>query len=77
MSDLPMLNHTFITLIPKKNQVVRVVDFHPISICNVIYKLIPKVIKNRLKLILPNIISDSNSDFVPGRKIIDNVLLAY
>lgn len=59
MSDLPVLNHTFITLIPKKNQVVRVVDFNPISIFKVIYKLIPKVITNRLKLILPNNIFDS------------------
>lgn len=43
------LKHTFITLILKKNHTVNIIDFWPISLCNMIYKLISKVIENRLK----------------------------
>ena len=53
------LNYTFITLTPKIKDPKKVLDFRLISLCNVVYKLIAKVLVNHLKLILPYVVSDS------------------
>lgn len=53
LGNLPSdLNQTFITFIPKKKRPEYVVDFYPISICNVLYKIVAKALTNRLKVIL-------------------------
>lgn len=52
------INNTFIALIPEKGMATSLDDFRPISLCNTLYKIMTKAMANRLKLILPRIISE-------------------
>lgn len=71
------LNHTYLALIPKANNPTYFNEFRPIFLCNVLYKIIAKVLANRLKRVLPNIISSCQSSFILGHLITYNVLVAY
>jgi hypothetical protein len=73
----PDWNEMCIVLIPKIQNPECMKDLRPISLCNVVYKLISKILANRLKKILEEIISPNQSVFIPGRLITDNILLAY
>jgi hypothetical protein len=70
------LNSTFISLIPKVSGAVELKDFRPISLISGIYKIISKVLANRLRLVMNNIISIPHNAFVKGRQILDSVLIA-
>jgi exonuclease III len=74
---LQALNATFLTLIPKENNSTSPSQFRPIALCNVIYKLLTKIIATRLKPILPFLISPEQSGYVEGRQIMDSVILAH
>jgi hypothetical protein len=62
------LNATFVSLIPKKAKAVEVKDFWPISLVGGVYKIISKVLANRLKSVLGKIISSSQNAFIGGRQ---------
>ena len=69
------INASIISLVPKVKDPLKVSDYRPIACCNVIYKLISKILTNRLKQVLCRIISQNQSAFIPGRSITDNILI--
>lgn len=73
---LQQWNATILTLIPKKKNADKISEFRPISCCNTVYKVIAKLLANRLKKVLPSVISNTQSAFIPGRLLVENVLMA-
>ncbi|XP_024014348.1 uncharacterized protein LOC112088307 [Eutrema salsugineum] len=69
-------NSTILALIPKKKEAKTMKDYRPISCCNVIYKIISKILANRLKVVLPKFIAPNQSAFVKDRLLMENLLLA-
>ena len=74
---LKELNNIFITLILRCLSPKMVGDFRPISLCNVAYKVASKVLANKLKPIIEDIITPYQSAFIKGRLILDNLIIAH
>ena len=66
---LKVFNHTFIALIPKVDNPETTNQFRPISLCNTFYKIVAKILVNRLRPLLERIIYPTQSAFVPHRAI--------
>ncbi|KAL5564135.1 hypothetical protein UlMin_027299 [Ulmus minor] len=75
--QISIFNKTVLSLIPKPKSPKKVMDFRPISLCTALYKIVAKCLANRLTKSLDSVISDSQSAFVGGRLIHDNVLVAF
>ncbi|CAA7058008.1 unnamed protein product [Microthlaspi erraticum] len=70
------LNSTSLVLIPKRPGAEELKDFRPIACLNTLYKIITKLLSERLKLVLPSIVLSNQTAFVKDRLLLENVLLA-
>jgi hypothetical protein len=70
------LNSAFIALIPKVDSPKRLNDFRPISLVGSLYKILTKVLANRLRVIIGSVIFESQKAFVKYRQILDGILIA-
>ena len=73
---LKSLNNTFFVLLPKKGETEDLGDFRPISLLRGLYKLLAKVMANRLKKVIGKVVSPDQNVFVKGRQILDVSLIA-
>ena len=69
-------NATFLSLIPKGEGIDIPGKFRPIALCNVIYKIVSKVIENILNPLLSGLINPEQSGFVEGQQILDGIIMA-
>eukprot|EP00253_Pinus_taeda_P004744 PITA_04744 len=74
---LKAFNTAFISLIPKQDNAMTADRFRPIALCNVVYKIISKVIANKLQPLLPTLVSREQMGYVEGRQILNNIIQAH
>lgn len=70
------INDTLISLIPKVENVSNVRDFRSISLCNVAYKVIIKLLAQRLRCVMGTLVDPCQSSFIPERQSRDNIIVA-
>ncbi|KAK2652462.1 hypothetical protein Ddye_012318 [Dipteronia dyeriana] len=75
--DLEIINETLVVLIPKVKRAVRISELRPISLYNVVYKIIVKALANHFRLVLRDVISETQSVFISGRLISDNAIVGF
>lgn len=76
--ELPLgVNKTLVCLIPKVKVPQSMNELRPISLCNVLVRILSKVLSNRLRGCLASLISDKQSDFIEGRMLTDNAMIAF
>ena len=71
------LCHSFFTLIPKVKNLEYISQYHPICLNNVLYMVFSKVLANRLKQVLPHLVSKHQSAFMIDCLISDNIMVAF
>lgn len=72
----PYSKDVVVVLIPKVQNAISIENFRPFILCNVFYKIASKSLANRLKVLLPNVVSETHSAFVPNNLITDNAIVA-
>ncbi|CAL9024686.1 unnamed protein product, partial [Prunus brigantina] len=70
------INETLIALVPKVERPVSLTQLRPISLCNTLYKVISKILVARLRPCMASLVSPNQVSFVPGRQIVDNIVVA-
>lgn len=71
------INKTLICLIPKVKTADKMRDFRPISLCNTVYKVAAKVLANRLKNVMSDLVAPNQGAFVPQRLITYNIIVVF
>lgn len=70
-------NTSFIALVPKKKGAIELLDYRPISLIGSVYRILAKVLAERLKTVIGQLISVQQNAFIKSRQIVDAVLIAY
>lgn len=71
----PRHNQTLITLVPKKQNASKLTNFRLISLCNVLYKTISKILTDILHPLMGKFILEAQGAFLPGRRTMDNIII--
>ena len=74
--NLSEVNYSLIVLIPKVPMPKFIHQFRPIRLCNVVFKILTKVIVNRIKPLMIFLVTNNQCRFVPGRHTVDKIIVA-
>lgn len=75
--DIDRLNYGTISLLPKGSDADRIQKYRPICLLNVIFKIITKILVNRLLVIIKGVVRASQTAFLKGRYILEGVLVLH